>query len=205
MDPKFPPVITSFDPNLQSALKHAQASLHQDGKLGWVIDYPTEPDIFLLKFVNSVCKQCSSSLIEVTGADDSRLTTILENVSVLTILYQNVAKKLQCETLYYEVLPGNLKRNEHAEGYFSWIGAVQHRFFQFRELFSKDILNYDEVIAYKESIKLFKNVAENVQAGELILTDQEIEHYKVNFQLQLSHLDSLLIKKAPNDSGGVKW
>lgn len=157
----------------------------------WVVRAPNQRELFCIDYISSYLDSIhvvTRSFYWVSQCKND------ENVvfSVLNIYTKYV---IQSESQQMPVL----EPNSAAMKLFMWISNVQKFLITWQEKFTKHLVNYDQIVNYKDHLKILLSMARLMKVEESVCSERTVKDLKHQYEREFKELNSLLLKPVPGD------
>ena len=151
----------------------------------------THINTFYWRFIASCCNH-----IHVGVKDLHKLEVYSFVIERLGKIFLSYCQKQKGISQPLEAIPEDIEHtyNKTIKEYFQWVIRMQKVFVHWEELLTSKQSNYDDIMAYSQSLKTIKALATSLYVPHLTCEPEDIEEYKMFYSDHYANLHQLLIK-----------
>ena len=147
---------------------------------------------FYWKFVASCCNK-----IHVGVKDLHKLEIFSLAIERFSNIFRSYCHKRKSVPQPLAAIPKDIEHtsNDHVKEYFKWVINMQKIFKHWKELFTSQQSNFDDIVAYSQSLDTMKALAMCLNVPHIVCEAEDIMEYKTLYTNHYDKLHQLLIKQ----------
>ena len=163
----------------------------------WVEKAPNLKELFCVDFITSFLDN-----IQITNTSFNWLSQDSEREAIYHILEvcRSYIVTTNCQ-FAFEQLPYCIQSNPSpsVKKLFKWIMGVPVFLQSWSDRFTSQSLNYDEILLYKQHVKVMLKLSTYFDVKDLVHSEQVVKEAKFEFENTFKELNSMLLKPVPTD------